>query len=354
MNTLIAGGGLAGAAAACHLGPAATLIERDPACTDKICGEFISWEANAALHDLGIDTAALGAAPITAVRLIHGHTAARSPLPGQAAGLSRRILDEAVLAEAARRGATLLRGHAVRQITPVGLLIDGLGELRAPRILLATGKHDLRGAKRAGRPEDLVGLKMHYRLTPAEADHLAGHVEIVLFPGGYAGLQPIESGRANLCLLIARPVFTDAGATWPGVLAHLRRTAPHLARRLAGAEPLLDRPATIFRVPYGFIHRPTRDDPPHVARLGDQMGVIPSFSGDGMAIALHTARAAASATDPAAYHAAMAQTLRGQIGRAMVLHGLGQSHPRLLAAALRLWPGALSRIARLTRIPAAA
>ena len=86
MNILIAGGGLAGAAAACHLGPLATLVERDAAPADKICGEFISWEANAALRELGIDTAALGAAPITAVRLIHGRTAARSPLPGQAAG----------------------------------------------------------------------------------------------------------------------------------------------------------------------------------------------------------------------------------------------------------------------------
>ena len=351
MTVLIAGGGLGGAAAACLLGPGATLIEREASPQDKICGEFISWEAQAALHRLGIDPFALGAAPITAVRLVHGQTVARSPLPGQGAGLSRRVLAEAVLTQAAANGATLLRNHAVRQITPRGLLVDGLGELQARRVLLATGKHDLRGAKRRGRPEALVGLKMFYRLAPAEAADLDGHVEIVLFRGGYAGLQPVEQGRANLCLLIARTVFESAGADWPGVLAYLVRTAPHLARRLDGASPALGRPAAIFRVPYGCVHTPHPADPPHVFRLGDQMGVIPSFSGDGMAIALYTARAAAQATDAAAYHAQMHRDLSGQIGRAMVLHRLGQSQPRLLAAALRAWPGALAWIARLTRVP---
>ena len=353
MTVLIAGGGLAGGAAACLLGPAATLIEREPGAHHKICGEFISWEAQAALRDLGVDPFAHGAARIGAVRLVHGVIVVRADLPGQGAGLSRFVLDEAVLAQAARRGATILRGHAVREITPRGLRVDGLGELRASRVLLATGKHDLRGNKRLGPPEDLIGLKMLFRLAPEQAAALDGHVEVVLFPGGYAGLQPIERGQANLCLLISRARFEAAGASWPGVLAHLHRTAPHLALRLAAAASVMDRPAAIFRVPYGFVHAPAPSDPAHVFRLGDQAAVIPSFSGDGMAIALHTAQAAATAHDAAAYHAAMRRQLRGQIGRAMWLHRLGQSHPALLVTAARMWPGALAWVARLTRAPGA-
>lgn len=353
-HTLIAGGGLAGAAAACLLGPRATLFEREATPHDKICGEFISWEAQDALTRLGIDVAALGAAPIDAVRLIHATTIVQAPLPGQGMGLSRRILDAAVLNQAERNGARLHRGQPIRRLMPRSLEVDGHPRLEADRILLATGKHDLRGARRAAAPGPLVGLKMIYRLSPDEAEALAGHVEIILFPGGYAGLQPVELGRANLCLLITQTAFEQAGTTWSGVLAYLRRTAPHLARRLHGAHEQLERPPTIARIPYGFIHTPTPEDPPTLFRLGDQMAVIPSFSGDGMAIALHSAFAAAAAPTAAAYHTSLRRTLRPQIARAMFLHRLGQSHPALITRAARLWPGALTWIARLTRVPGSA
>lgn len=49
MQALIAGGGVAGAATACLIGANATLIERETAPNDKICGEFLSWEAQAYL-----------------------------------------------------------------------------------------------------------------------------------------------------------------------------------------------------------------------------------------------------------------------------------------------------------------
>ena len=105
------------------------------------------------------------------------------------------------------------------------------------------------------------------------------------------------------------------------------------------------------RVPYGFVHRSGSADPPGVLRLGDQMGVIPSFSGDGMAIALHTAFAATASTDAATFHGRMRADLGGQIGRAMVLHRLGQALPGVLASAAHAWPGALALVARLTRVP---
>ena len=351
LATLIVGGGIAGAAAACLLGSRATLIERERGPHDKICGEFISWEAQDALRHLGVDPQALGGAPIHSVRLVHKASIAAAPLPRPGIGLSRRVLDAALLARAAERGATVLRGHTVRRLAPGGAEVDGIGHIEAARVLLATGKHELRGAKRAAEPGPLVGLKMYYSLAPDQAAVLAGHVEVVLFPGGYAGLQTVEGGRANLCLLIHRDVFEQAGAAWDGVVAHLRRHSPWLAQRLADAVALLARPVAIFRVPYGFVHRPGPADPAGVMRLGDQVGVIPSFSGDGMAIALHTAFAAAAARDAPAFHQRMRSDLAKQIGRAMLLHRLGQTVPGGLARVARTWPGALAHVARLTRVP---
>lgn len=49
-----------------------------------------------------------------------------------------------------------------------------------------------------------------------------------------------------------------------------------------------DKPLAVFGIPYGFVHKDSNTTP-GLYRLGDQIAVIPSFSGDGMAIALHTA-----------------------------------------------------------------
>ena len=70
---MIVGGGLAGASAACvlaHAGRPPLLIERDPEPRHKVCGEFLSIEAQAYLAHLGIDLDRLGASRISRLRLI--------------------------------------------------------------------------------------------------------------------------------------------------------------------------------------------------------------------------------------------------------------------------------------------
>lgn len=361
MSALIVGGGVAGAAAACLLaerGQDVLLVEREAGPHDKICGEFVSGEAAGYLLRLGLDLPALGAEPIGAVRLVHRGRVARAALPFPAFGLSRRVLDEALLARAEALGAEVLRGRGVRGLAPAGAgvaaQVDGVGRVEAPAVLLATGKHDLRGARRTpGRaPEDLIGFKMHFSLSPPERDALRGHVEVVLLDGGYAGLQLVEGDRANLCLLIGRARFEAAGRDWDGLLDALRRDTPHLARRLAGAAPLMDRPLSIFRVPYGYVHRARGDDLAGVFRLGDQMGVIPSFCGDGMSIALHSSFAAvASRDDAAAFHRRMRRVLGPQIGLASLLYRAGRAAPGLAVRGAQLWPGAVRGLAKLTRAP---
>ena len=335
------------------------LIEREAGAHDKICGEFVSYEAQHYLGQLGVDVAALGGAPIDAVRLVHRNRVARASLPFRGYGLSRRVLDAAVLDRAAQAGAQVLRGYAVRGVSPGGLDVAGQGRLPADAVLLATGKHDLRGVRRvlAHPPEDLVGAKMYFRLHPNQAAALAGHVELLLFRGGYAGLQLIEGGVANLCLLIRQDRFTAAGGDWSGLQDALERDCPHLRSRLRGAAPLMDRPLSIFRVPYGYVHQPAPDDLPGMFRLGDQVGVIPSFSGDGVSIALHSAFSAVQALrhgTAAAHHRAMRRDLSAQIARAGLLLRAGRLAPGLAVQAARAWPGALRWIATMTRVPTGA
>lgn len=354
MRVLIAGGGVAGAAAACLLGPAATVVERETGAHDKICGEFLSVEAAGYLRRLGVDPVALGAVPVERVRLVHGARVAESVLPFAALGLSRRVLDAALLARAEALGATVVRGHSVRLEDGVPT-VAGLGRFAGHRLFLATGKHDLRGARRelARAPEDLVGLKMYLRLGAAQAAALAGAVEVVLFDGGYGGLQAVEGGGVNFCLLLEREVFAACGESWAGVQSMLEGQSGHLRERLAGAVPLLARPLAIFRVPYGFVHRGAEDG---VFRLGDQMAVIPSFSGDGMSMALHSAfRAVAGVSGGAAgYHRRVRADVSGQVGRAWAIYRAGRTMPEAMTRGARLWPGAMRWAARLTRVPVVA
>jgi flavin-dependent dehydrogenase len=361
--TAVVGGGPAGAAAACWLargGHDVTLYEREAGPAHKVCGDFLSGEALRAVAALGVDAGALGAAPITRARLIAGRHVATGDLPFAAAGLSRRALDEALLTAACASGATVLRGAGVRGVRAAagGLHVEG-PDIADARVLLATGKHALRGAPRPARPGDLVGFKTYLALTPVQTAALRGHVEVVLYDGGYAGLQLVERDHANLCLLANRALLAEAGG-YDALIAMLARAQPHLARRLDGAVPLLARPLAIAGLAYGYVHRPRADDPAGLLRLGDQGAVIPSLTGDGVSIALHTGRLAASAVaggaDAAAYHARLARDLRAQVRRAHALHGLfGTATGRALAVhAARAFPRVITLGARATRIPAAA
>lgn len=363
-SILVAGGGLAGAAAACALAQAGqdvTVIERDAAPAHKICGEFLSIEAQKSLAAIGFDVGRLGGHSISRLRLVRDDAAVSVALPFQGLGITRRRLDAALLDHATDCGAVVRRGVAIRAAdTTSGItldLADGT-RVRADRLLLATGKHDVRGLRRkSATPEELVGFKMYFRLNPAARQALAGHVDLVLFADGYAGLQLVENGMANFSLLVERARFKRVGGNWDALLADLLARNECLARKLAGALPLLNQPLSIFRVPYGFVHRPAADDASGVFRLGDQAGVIPSFTGDGMAIALHSAALAASAVrggDSAdTYHRLLRRHIRGQIFRASTMYRLARFAPaqRALFAVAGRFPGLLRLAARYTRVP---
>jgi flavin-dependent dehydrogenase len=350
MSALIIGGGLAGAAAAIDLaraGHRALLLEREAAPHDKICGEFLSGEAVAALEALGVPPARLGAVPIGRVELWAGQRHVAAGLPFAALSLSRRALDAAMLEVAQAAGAEVRRGMGVRSLSGTIAQTSG-GEVRGRHLLLASGKHDVRGQSRPPGPDE-IGLKMYFR-APALHRHLAGTVRVVFFDGGYAGLQPVEGGRLNLCLLVAGAQYREAG-DWPALLAQLLRE-PGLAA-LADAEQLLPRPLAISRVPYGHLAQRSDDG---LWRLGDQAAVIPSFCGDGMAIALESGRLAAAmladGADAAIFQGALLARTRRPVQLAMAALRFTR-HPvgRMAAlAGLAAVPGALGLLARATRV----
>ena len=358
---LVLGGGLAGPAAALWLaraGRRVTLLERESESGDKVCGEFLSTEALDLLASLGIDVTKLGATPIRGVRLCDRRRTAETRLPFPAMSVRRSRLDAALLAAAAAAGAEVLQGAGVETLTRTdglwrAVLSDGR-EFAAPAALLATGKHDLRGFSRpAGPQNDLVALKMYLRLRPEQAAALQGYVELLLYPGGYAGLQPVGEA-ANLACLVTRGHLARLGG-WVGLLEAVTASSAHARLRLEGAEPLLAKPLAVASLPYGFVRQHAPGD--NLWAVGDQAAVIPSFTGDGMSIALYTGLRAAHGLlwgeSSEAFQATLYRGLRGQVARATAIsRALLRPRSRsLLTGLVHLCPGLMRLAARWTRVP---
>jgi menaquinone-9 beta-reductase len=361
VQALVIGGGVAGSAAAAHLaqaGQEVVLLERKGGPHDKVCGEFISGEAAYYLEQLDINAQSLGAASITNLNLYSDCSVVSAELPFPALSLSRRVLDQTLLESARQRGALVRLGCGVRSLRAkeggwIAELEDG-DSVSAADVFLATGKHELRGWKRpSGWQNDLVAFKLHWRLKPNCVSALSSLVELFLFPGGYAGLSLVEEGIANLCLVIQRRRLAEFDGRWDLLLSALRAQLQPLHATLSGGTPCMDRPLAIASIPYGFVRRTGNG----LWCLGDQAAVIPSFSGDGISIALHSARLATqhylTGRTSAQFQSDLARHVVKQVRVATVLsrtlvHPVGQ---KIAVGTARLIPGLLRRIAYGTRIP---
>ena len=148
-DALVLGGGLAGSGAAILLaraGRSVSLIEREPGPHHNVCGEFLSIEARDHLEALGMDPVALGGSPIDRVELASGSRLVEAPLPFTALGLSRYRLDEALLERAAGAGVDVRRGIRVNSIEGDSIRTSA-GDVEGDTVLLATGKHRIRGER---------------------------------------------------------------------------------------------------------------------------------------------------------------------------------------------------------------
>ena len=360
IDNLVIGGGLAGGMAALRLAGAGRdvmLVEKERTAHHKVCGEFLSPEAVEYLRHAGVDPVSLGAVPIEHLRLSVGSKIMEAPLPFRALSLSRCVLDAALLARAAQEGCVVRRGVAAARLARNGETwaaewADGTVQ-QARTVFLATGKHDLRGWSRpAGVQCDLVGFKLHWKLNAAETEALRGFMDLFLFSGGYGGLALVENDAANFCLVVRRSRLRKLGG-WPEVLDGLLEENAHIGRRLAGASALWERPLAISSIPYGYMSYRNSG----AWCVGDQAAVIPSFTGDGMAIALHSGALAAEMCLDGRSPDQHQRMLRDQLRKGMLMatwlsRAMVTTAGRELAPlALAVLPQATGWIARSTRIP---
>lgn len=277
-DVLIIGGGPAGASAAFWLaraGRKVLLLEKERQPSHKLCAELIGEDACLWLAAMGIDPESLGAVPLEKLRLVGPWGVRTSPLGFSGFGLSRRVLDHEILKRAEQAGAEIALGQYVRNPEK-----EALSGGKATRTLIATGRSDDR--------EDRFHLKTYFRLAPAMREELAGHFEVIWFPGGYACLQMVEREMSNLTVVLGSRLAKKAEGAPQSFLNELIESVPHLAMRTAGAVALLNQPLVSERGPIG------QSQLNQEALLGDAMligGAGPQ--GRGVGFALHSGRLAA-------------------------------------------------------------
>lgn len=349
--TLILGGGPAGSAAAITLARAGRrplLLERQRDTSDALCGGFLSWHSLKMLDRLGAPK--LRGATIARVRLVTRTGAAEAALPRPALGVTRRQLDSALLSHAESLGTRVERGMHAREIE--GTIVRADESFEAGHLLLATGKHDIRGAGRP-RDDDDPALGLRVRLGPAAAlsRMVEGAIELHLFDRGYAGLALHEDGSANLCLAVRKSRLSEAGDP-RRLLAAIGEEVPALGDRLAwlAGDACVD---AIGAVPYGWRATETVEG---VYRLGDQCGVMPSLAGEGMGIALASGIVAAEAvmngTAAPDYQRGFARRVRRPIAIAGAILSVAERPltAPMLVRLMRLAPGLATLLARATRV----
>jgi len=300
---IVAGGGLAGSAAAATLaraGVAVTILERDTFPRDKLCGEFLSGESRHVLQEIGCLDQILKHTPpeIDAMRFVSPRGKdLLVPLPFPALGVSRKLLDHTLLQHARCCGAGVREALEVRALFPgeneceVVARPTGSREderLSAPVVIATYGRRAAPDQSMERpfitRQSPYVGLKRHFH-AGAAGETLGRMGEMYLFAGGYCGVARVERDEVNVCMLVRRELLTAGAETgWDSVVEAIAARSSPFRERLES----LGGPASEAKVVAQISFETKEATHGPVFFAGDATGMIAPLCGDGQAMALES------------------------------------------------------------------
>ena len=292
-DIIIIGGGLAGLVSAIHLskaGLSVILIEKNEYPKHKVCGEYISNEVLPYLQQLGADPLTTGAKKIS--RFLLSTTRGKTieiKLPLGGFGVSRFTLDYFLLQKALQNNCIVLQDTVMdvhftndkfQATTKEG------NEISAKIVIGAFGKRsnlDITLDRTFIKNRSpFVGVKTHMQGNFPD-DLVALHN----FDGGYCGVSQVENGNLNVCYLANYKSFQQYKNIEAFNKAVLYKN-PHLKNIFENATPVFEQPLTISQI--SFSDKTTVQD--HILMCGDAAGMIHPLCGNGMAMAIHSAKIA--------------------------------------------------------------
>src|SRR5271166_3522809 len=285
LDLAIIGGGPAGSSAAitaARTGAKVGLFEARDFPRHKVCGEFVSAESLNLLAGLLQDTPGVAsvfarAPAIGLMRLLLGGRVIEVELSPPGLSITRYDLDVLLWDAAQRAGAEVHSNCEVTGGDGAGpfTLQSSSGSYSAKAVIIAAGRWSQFTPDRTLPPGPRwIGLKAHFREPKARPS-----TDLYFFENGYCGVQPVAADAVNACAMVRSDRATS--------LEQVFVLHPKLAERAAGWHALMQPVSTaplVFREP-----QPVSDS---MIFVGDAAAFIDPFSGDGISIALRSARVA--------------------------------------------------------------
>ncbi len=290
-KVVIVGGGLAGlvtANALARAGIAAKVIEKKTYPFHRVCGEYISNETVPYLKSLGLFPEEFSPAPISRFQLtsVHGKSAVL-PLDIGGFGISRYSYDQFLYQKAKVNGVDFLLNTEVDSIRFSDDEFDintRNHHLMADVVVGAFGKRSkldvFLNRNFIHQRSPFIGVKYHIR-TNHPNDLIALHN----FQNGYCGVSNIEDGKSCLCYLSHRNSLKKFGNI-KLLEEEILFKNPFLKSIFLEAEFLFEKPETINEISFS-VKSPVEE---HVLMSGDAAGMITPLCGNGMAMAIHSAK----------------------------------------------------------------
>lgn len=291
-DVLIIGGGLAGLVSAIHLaseGLNVLLIEKKSYPFNKVCGEYISNEVRPYLRKLKADLPSLHPKQLDRfVLTAPSGKRIETQLPQGGFSVRRYTLDAYLYEQARRVGVRFLLNTSVSDVSFNGdhFEVDCLGgdRFKARMVIGSYGKRSVLDRKFQRDffwdRSAYIGVKNYF-----ECDFPDDVVAIHNFNGGYCGLSRVENNWVNVAYLTTRESLQRHG-NLPNLERHVLRANPALDAFFKEARPVLDKPLVISNI--SFAKKTLIEN--EVLLCGDSAGMIPPICGNGMAMAIHSAK----------------------------------------------------------------
>lgn len=292
-EVIIIGGGLAGLTAAIHLSKSSfkvTVIEKNTYPKHKVCGEYISNEVLPYLQGLDINISDLH--PVSINKIIFSTVNGKiisGTLPLGGFGISRYALDEFLYKKVIANGCTVIEqsvGHVVFNEDVFTVTTSDQSVYKSALVIGAFGKRSnidqTLNRQFVRQKSPWLAVKAHYKGNlPSDV------VGLHNFKGGYCGISKVENGAINVCYLADYETFKKH----KNIDEYQKQVVlqnPHLKAVFENCQPLFEKQLTISQI--SFEKKAAVEN--HMLMIGDSAGLIHPLCGNGMAMAIHSAKIA--------------------------------------------------------------
>lgn len=291
IKVLIVGGGLAGLTSAIHLAKEnieVVLIEKNTYPKHKVCGEYVSNEVFSYLESLGIHPYEHQAKKIRKFQFssLSGSTLDIT-LPLGGFGISRFALDALMVNKAIQLGVEVIQAT----VTDIQFIDNQFQvQTNTNHTYLATyvlGAHGKRSNLDSALSRKFIknksawlGVKAHY--TSDFPDDL---VALHNFNGGYCGLSKVETNLVNACYLADYASFKK--------YKNIEAYQEAVLYKNKALKTFFENSQIAFKAPVAISQISFDKKEPvlnHIFMIGDSAGLIHPLCGNGMAMAIHSAK----------------------------------------------------------------